>query len=126
MASPLSDDGMIVRTQSVAVSRLVIPNDPDSSQPEAVWTLVITNDPSEGRQRRQIWTSGVLPPLTGGSLCCQMRRQLDAGGSATSAEPRCVFHQVATSSASSCLTASKILGASSLGVSLGSGMIAGP
>jgi hypothetical protein len=108
------------------VSSSVIANDPDSRQPEPIWTLVITNDPSEGRQRRQICTSGVLPPLTGGSLCCQIRRQLDAGGSATSAEPRCVLHQVAASSANSLLTASKILGANWLGVSFGNGMIGGP
>ena len=62
------------------------------------------------RQRRQIGTSWGLPPLTGGSLCCQMRRQLDAGGSATSAEPCWTLHQVAASSASSFLTASKTRG----------------
>jgi hypothetical protein len=60
-----------------SVSSFVIANDPDSSQPEVVSTLVITNVPSEYRQRRQICTSGVLPPLTGGSLICQMRRQLE-------------------------------------------------
>ena len=50
-------------------------------------------DKSEGLaaeevQRRQMCSSGSLPPFTGGSLCCQMRRQLAAGGSGTAAKPR--------------------------------------
>jgi hypothetical protein len=50
----------------------------------------VVNDPDQAEpgQRRQMCSSGSLPPLTGGSLCCQMRRQLAAGGSGTAAKPR--------------------------------------
>jgi hypothetical protein len=118
-AAALPNDGMIAPTQPMAVSSIVIANDPNPSQGQVTSLLVIRNDPIEGRQRRQIFSAGGLPPLTGGSLCCQIRRQLDAGGSGTSATPCCAFHQVAASSASSFFTASKSFGANSLGVSSG-------
>ena len=59
--------------------------------------------------------------MTGGSLCCQIRRQLDAGGSGTPAEPRSVSHHEAASSASSFLTASEMRGVKSVDVSPGLG-----
>src|SRR5215216_5491531 len=125
------------------VSSIVIANDPDSGQNPAFWSIVIADDPNtsqtpgllvdcDGRrpkgsgQRRQMCSSGSLPPFTGGSLCCQMRRQLAAGGSGNSAKPRWVFHQVVASSAMSCFTAQAILAPNSLTASSGRGTIGIP
>jgi hypothetical protein len=80
----------VIGINRLTVSSIGIANDSDLAEFVGVWPFVIANDriQPEQAQSRQMCSSGSLPPLTGESLCCQMRRQLAAGGSGTSAEPR--------------------------------------